>query len=349
MDKIVPLIYLAFSREEKNRHLPLLQDESKSISKYLQRHNENDLVRIYRNNFVDRKHIIEDINHLKDDITIFHFSGHSSEEDLLWTNPDDDLEPGLSEMLGKLKNLKLVFLSGCSSNNQVRKLLEEGVPIVISTSAPIGDPRAAKFAKFFYQSLVSNNTIQSAFDSAYSKIRSILDIEIEKSGSLLRLEREGGTDYKWGLYYKHEKSNILDWKLPIIKYLEPTQVGNEKIISRHTKVSFPEKCYLNEKVKLLFQLTVNKPNDTKFEKKLPIKFDAGRELLELYVIVTSPGFLIDPRMMKITLPVDQDSEIAQFVLTPVTIGDQIIELEIYMGSKRICYLLLCAKIKQNGK
>ena len=56
---------------------------------------------------------------------------------------------------GNSAGLKLVFLNGCSTRPQVKRLLDAGVPAVIATARPIDDAVATEFAVAFYQALTT--------------------------------------------------------------------------------------------------------------------------------------------------------------------------------------------------
>ena len=94
----------------------------------------------------------------RDRIAIFHFGGHADGDRLLLQSafePRPAYAEGLATLLGQQRGLKLVFLNGCSTRPQVKRLLDAGVPAVIATARPIDDAVATEFAVAFYQALTT--------------------------------------------------------------------------------------------------------------------------------------------------------------------------------------------------
>jgi len=105
-------------------------------------------------------------------IRIFHFAGHAS-PGLMQTNRNGEpffiFSQHLAKYIGTFnKDLKLVFLNGCSTQAQAEYFLQNGVSAVIATRKPIGDLYAFKFAKRFYEEFVKNNfPLEQAFSKAH--------------------------------------------------------------------------------------------------------------------------------------------------------------------------------------
>ena len=78
---------------------------------------------------------------------------------------------GIASALKPLKNLKLVFLNGCETENQVPHFIEAGIPAVIATHVKIGDRVATNFATEFYKCLASGLDIDRSFNQAASFIQ----------------------------------------------------------------------------------------------------------------------------------------------------------------------------------
>ena len=94
----------------------------------------------------------------RDRIALFHFGGHADGDRLLLQSalePRPAYAEGLATLLGQQRGLKLVFLNGCSTRPQVKRLLDAGVPAVIATARPIDDGVATEFAVAFYQALTT--------------------------------------------------------------------------------------------------------------------------------------------------------------------------------------------------
>src|SRR5207253_2413236 len=79
----------------------------------------------------------------RDQVAVFHYGGHAGDYELLLQSPDGGRvvadAGGLAGLFGTQRNLKLVFLNGCSTYGHVEGLLAAGVPAVIATSRPVED------------------------------------------------------------------------------------------------------------------------------------------------------------------------------------------------------------------
>jgi hypothetical protein len=96
-----------------------------------------------------------------DRIALFHFGGHADKDHLLLTSafePRPAYAEGIATLLGQQRGLKLVFLNGCSTRHQVKRLLDAGVPAVIATARAIDDRAATKFAVAFYEALTTGSS-----------------------------------------------------------------------------------------------------------------------------------------------------------------------------------------------
>jgi hypothetical protein len=102
-------------------------------------------------------------------ICIFHFAGHASDSSLLFEDdagrPAKILAGPLAGYLGLQRGLALVFLNGCSTAPQVRRLREAGVKAVVATMQDIDDGDAAAFAEAFYAELATR-PLHSAYEAA---------------------------------------------------------------------------------------------------------------------------------------------------------------------------------------
>lgn len=159
-------------------------------------------------------------------VNILHYAGHANSSQLLFED-QTTYSAGLLESLKTQKNLKLVFLNGCSTKAQKDKLLEIGVPAVIATSVKVNDDTARKFAIEFYQNLNDGKTLKEAFQIA-SGVKTGKDglnlTDSKRSlGSLIigDDDDEDTTDtLAWGLYISPANRDVLDWKLPNKSFYE---------------------------------------------------------------------------------------------------------------------------------
>lgn len=102
------------------------------------------------------------------EITMFHYSGHSSKEGLnvQWKEETRTIEKEFMVVLFRTQQkLRLVFLNSCYSKETADALLQKGVDYVIGTTGKIKDKQAALVAAKFYEFLGSKGKpIQEAFD-----------------------------------------------------------------------------------------------------------------------------------------------------------------------------------------
>lgn len=161
------------------------------------------------------------------DLVLFHYGGHASGASLLLNTEDaHSLEAnaeGLARMLGQIPSLQLVFLNGCSTKDQVKLLLDKGVRAVIATSKPIQDNMAVDFADHFYKNMAAGSSIGIAFDRAKNLLSTKYKHQVFSTGSNRDLifdvadsekVQEGLVDLPWGLYFREESKEVLNWSLP---------------------------------------------------------------------------------------------------------------------------------------
>lgn len=215
-----PVIFLSFSNSQ-DAHLHLLKRESDNIKKALEPLDDNQAIKIEREESADVDKIFHVFNRFNDRICIFHYAGHANGSSLELEKGGGYAE-GLGNAFSSLSNLKLVFLNGCSTKGQVDYLMEKGVKAVIATEVPISDLKATEFAEYFYRSLANKSTIKRAFTYAadylttkYGATEPVTIIE-DHRGFSFDLDDEPTDPMPWGLYLKKESAEeILDWTLPM--------------------------------------------------------------------------------------------------------------------------------------
>ena len=110
-------------------------------------------------------------------VAVIHYAGHANGKGVLL--PDGGGEggvafghaAGLADALRQLDSLRVLFLNGCATKDQVMPLLEAGVPAIIATMSGISDHIATVFASQFYKCLASGRDIQEAFEHAQAFIK----------------------------------------------------------------------------------------------------------------------------------------------------------------------------------
>ena len=156
--------------------------------------------------------LIKHLNQFQNQLIIFHFSGHANGTSLSIKAKDEKNisydKSNLASLLDNEENLKLVFLNGCNTHEQVPVLQEIGIPAIIATENSIPDKDAAEFASSFYDSLARGQSLINAFLKAKSIIDPSHEKHIFRDSKSLILEKK----VSWGLYVQDEK--MLNWRLP---------------------------------------------------------------------------------------------------------------------------------------
>ena len=87
-------------------------------------------------------------------LALIHFAGHAGESRLLLEGNGEPIAAriqGLAPLLGELDNLAMLFLNGCATLEQGKRLIEEGIPAVIATEHTVEDTQTQRFAADFYR------------------------------------------------------------------------------------------------------------------------------------------------------------------------------------------------------
>jgi hypothetical protein len=233
-----PVLFLAFANDQDS-HLPLLDQERKDITQHLLPLANDQYVQLITEATATINDIAQYLSQVKDRLVIFHYAGHAESTKIILTDQAADSD-GLADMLALQDELKLVFLNGCSTREQVSRLLDKGIPAVIATAVPIGDSAAKEFANVFYQSLATQHTLKEAFDMAASRHKMASGTALEWHRGQ-QLPGGAGNPLPWGLYTLEDNKAILDWKIPLLtsgsfiisgagyKY-QSGQVMNQKIV-----------------------------------------------------------------------------------------------------------------------
>ncbi len=125
-----------------------------------------------------------------------------------------------------------------------------------------------------------------------------------------------------------------------VEVSESNKNYNVREIERYTKIEFPEYCSLEKKVDLKIQITKDAPELTRKLEKLRFTVEKTLKEIELYVIVTAPGFAMHEKSKPMKMSIDNDSEIVVFHMFPMERGKKVIEIEIFYRAKRIGYVLV---------
>lgn len=214
MKKPVFLLAIADYRTS-DLHLRELGNELDGIKNALRPAEEAGLCQVVDFADADVDKILDAFRRADGAVVGFHFAGHADGFRLLLEKSAHG--PELAAFLGKQKNLRFVFLNGCSTRGQVEELHNKGVPGVIATSRAIDDRVASEMAIHFYQRLAEGEGLEPAFYDYETRRR----IDGTPKAELYRAELRGsielGSDegrFPWGFYVKPGAESVRGWNLP---------------------------------------------------------------------------------------------------------------------------------------
>jgi hypothetical protein len=207
----IPTLFLTFANSEE-APLASLRREDNELYQRLQQGMKDQRYIIHRESFATLDTIAHHLTEYRDQVILFHYGGHAESTHLILEDQAAQAD-GIAGLLAQQDELKLVFLNGCSTRPQVKRLLELGIPAVIATQVPINDTTATLFASQFYHSLASGANIRESFETAAAKVQA-------GNGPQAQLYRQADFEGEspeddslpWGLYVN--KDEALEWILP---------------------------------------------------------------------------------------------------------------------------------------
>ena len=237
----IPVLYFCFANQA-DRHLSNLEKELEAIEKKLLNKDARNKIKFKKEGKTKIDDIFTALPYYRRDLTLFHYAGHASSETLDFVGQAADAD-SLADFFGNYPKLKLVFLNGCSTLEQVNGLINAGVDAVIATSVKIQDSRAKDFAIQFYHSFVDvGDRLGVAYEHAvqhilmpdeYPKEPEQVNDEVKLVKVTIPAQQEEeekkyriipkpvntrgqgvpilAGDLPWGLYYREPE--ILNWKL----------------------------------------------------------------------------------------------------------------------------------------
>lgn len=216
-----PVIFLAFAneKESESRYLRGLAKEQTLIREALEPAVEAGLCEVIVESNATVNSILSTFqkSRFKDRIAIFHYGGHADGYQLLLESLEGKNVVahggGLVSFLSGQQGLQLIFLNGCSTQQQAMELVEAGVPAVIGTSHSIADNVATQLAIRFYGSIANGAPINRAWKEAEDEVKIIQGAG--NTRSLYFDEPEEVPDFfPWDLYMRDGAEIIKDWNLP---------------------------------------------------------------------------------------------------------------------------------------
>ena len=218
-----PVIFLAFANDKVDNALYLrnLSAEMHGIRNALSEAVNKglcDVVERSSASISDIVDVFQDPN-LGPRISIFHYGGHANGFSLLLEKLDGKQElthkDGLVPFLAKHENLKLVFLNGCSSEEQSKELVKAGIPCTIGTSTSINDGIATQLSIRFYNGISDGNSISKSWATATDEVK-IANGTTELRALFWEGKKESIDRFPWVMEIKAGAEAIKDWNLPDI-------------------------------------------------------------------------------------------------------------------------------------
>lgn len=146
-------------------------------------------------------------------------------------------------------------------------------------------------------------------------------------------------------YYNEEQREI--------KYLSNFEYSRDVVNLRFpekfnwfTNIKFPKECQIDKSEKLSFQLTIKKKKESVLLKVIEILFPDNKDTVILLVAISANNFLIEKSLFKLAVKKYTNTKTIHFNLTPKSLGEQFIEIEIYNGAERISFLSLKTTVKK---
>jgi hypothetical protein len=155
---------------------------------------------------------------ISDNIKFLHYAGHSSQKGISFQENGEAKLMLKDNLVAFLKNqhLRFVFLNSCLSENIAQDLHAVGVPIVIGTTAKVGDEDAVKIAKQFYSTLAGmpGRTLLQAFEDTTTYFRNNPD-ELQQNYVFRGLGSDEDTsqDFAWNIYAENAPEAVKNWCL----------------------------------------------------------------------------------------------------------------------------------------
>lgn len=217
-----PVVFLAFAND-MDRHLATLKDESRAVYDALQPLEHANAVTLHREESAEFDELYNDLLAFDGRIVVFHYAGHA-DGTMLQLEGGNGGAGGIAKLLGQQSSLKLVFLNGCATKDQVKLLHDAGVPAVIATAVKISDTKATKLSTAFYAALVKGQSIFEAFESARGYIEGKFDggaavhMSVNRSPNfdfnMHEQQNLQSFEFEWTLYTRQDcEADLEQWRL----------------------------------------------------------------------------------------------------------------------------------------
>jgi WD40 repeat protein len=172
-----PVLLFAFANDDRpGRRLGRLGREIEEIRRALAQAERDGTCELVVRESTTREELIEALEdpRYRRRLTVIHFAGHADDTRLFLegdAGPIGARIQGLAPLLGELDGLALVFLNGCATLAQGKRLAQHGIPAVIGTEHIVDDEHAQRFAVDFYRGIATGASIAEAFARAQAQAR----------------------------------------------------------------------------------------------------------------------------------------------------------------------------------
>lgn len=237
---IPPVLFFGFANHPIQSLLSL-EKESAAIYDSMMPAANQQLIQIHRESFVSIDNISDHLTQFNNRVTLFHYGGHANSENLFLRGRSARSE-GIAYQLAQQKNLKLVFLNGCSTYQQVQLLLDLDIPAVIATSATVDDDSATAFAIKFYAAIVNDHTIEEAFEKAAAVRATQIHDKPRIYNRGISKKKNNNHPLAWGLY-TNDKKRLKEKLIPIL----PSTIGKVKNVLENTEMDIDGNAQFGDK------------------------------------------------------------------------------------------------------
>jgi len=160
------------------------------------------------------QHLITELQVKNRVVEIIHFAGHADSQSLKFMDNEVTAD-ALAEKLKLQKTVKLVFLNGCATKDQIHFFHKADIPFVVATSKPVEDKKATWMATQFYQYLLIRGSVKKAMEEVYIDA-SKLTKEITFGGTrglVSKSKDQQKENIEWGLYINPSIDEAIDYQL----------------------------------------------------------------------------------------------------------------------------------------
>lgn len=214
-----PVLLLAFANEHDGQRLTHLQNERRALQDALQPLEDQGLCQLVIEPSATLDDVTKRLIEYGDRLALFHFAGHAGPRTLRLETGDggatDIFAAGFAKLLSCQRPPDIVFLNGCASAAQVKRLLDLDVLAVIGTTENIDDEVATRFSSLFYKQVAGGASVTRAFEFAKTYFRTRDGWNIERTvREAHRTDDQATQDWPWELHVRSQNAErAASWSL----------------------------------------------------------------------------------------------------------------------------------------